>query len=225
MDKIIIATIHPWNIKNARWLKAHRRGVVLVTDPKRLTPDFVRKHQPRYIFFPHWSWYISPEIFRSYECVVFHMTDLPYGRGGSPLQNLIVRGQYWTKISAIKVVEGIDAGPVYRKAMLRLSGTAEDILVRASEIVFKKMIPDILKGGVSPKPQQGKVVVFKRRKPQQGAIGNLKSEKKVYDHIRMLDAPGYPRAFLAFKHIVVNFSKARLAGKKVIAEAEIICRR
>ena len=30
------------------------------------------------------------------------MTDLPYGRGGSPLQNLIIRGFESTKISAIE---------------------------------------------------------------------------------------------------------------------------
>ncbi len=52
-------------------------------------------------------------FFFNFNCVVFHMTDLPFGRGGSPLQNLISRGIYKTKISAIKVVKEIDAGPIY----------------------------------------------------------------------------------------------------------------
>ena len=39
------------------------------------------------------------------------MTDLPFGRGGTPLQNLIVKGFDKTKISALKVTKGIDAGP------------------------------------------------------------------------------------------------------------------
>lgn len=43
------------------------------------------------------------------------MTDLPYGRGGSPLQNLIVRNHYKTKISEIRVKKEIDSGPIYLK--------------------------------------------------------------------------------------------------------------
>ena len=46
------------------------------------------------------------------------MTDLPYGRGGSPLQNLIVRGHKHTMISAIKCVKELDAGPIYLKKPL-----------------------------------------------------------------------------------------------------------
>ena len=49
------------------------------------------------------------------------MTDLPYGRGGSPLQNLIVRGHKETKISAIKVVKELDAGPVLSSLELMLN--------------------------------------------------------------------------------------------------------
>ena len=71
--------------------------------------------EPRYIFFPHWSWKIPKEIYEHYECVAFHMTDLPYGRGGSPLQNLIVREKYYTQISAFRVTEGMDEGPIYLK--------------------------------------------------------------------------------------------------------------
>ena len=41
------------------------------------------------------------------------MTDLPFGRGGSPLQNLIVRGYKETMLSAIKCVGEVDAGPIY----------------------------------------------------------------------------------------------------------------
>ena len=52
--------------------------------------------------------FIPTEIFTSFECIVFHMTDLPYGRGGSPLQNLIVRGHKKTKVSALKVVKEVD---------------------------------------------------------------------------------------------------------------------
>ena len=46
------------------------------------------------------------------------MTDLPYGRGGSPLQNLILKGKKTTKITAFKMIDKIDAGPIYLKKIV-----------------------------------------------------------------------------------------------------------
>ena len=83
---------------------------------------------------PHWSYIIPKDIFNLFNCVVFHMTDLPFGRGGSPLQNLIIRGYEKTKISALKVTNGIDSGPIYLKKPLSLDGTAYEIMIRASQL-------------------------------------------------------------------------------------------
>ena len=63
---------------------------------------------------------IPKKIYSNYDCIVFHMTDLPYGRGGSPLQNLIVRGHKETKISALNVQSGLDTGDIYLKKKLIL---------------------------------------------------------------------------------------------------------
>ena len=52
----------------------------------------LKKITPRYIFFLHWDWRVPHVIWQQHECVCFHMTDVPYGRGGSPLQNLILEG-------------------------------------------------------------------------------------------------------------------------------------
>ena len=66
------------------------------------------------------------------------MTDLPYGRGGSPLQNLIVRGKKDTMLSAIQVEKELDAGAIYMKMPLSLEGSAAQILRRASNIIFEQ---------------------------------------------------------------------------------------
>lgn len=70
---------------------------------------------------------LPKEIYESFECVVFHMTDLSLGKGGSPLQNLLVRGIYQTKISAIKVSAGMDTGDVYFKENLDISTGNADL--------------------------------------------------------------------------------------------------
>jgi methionyl-tRNA formyltransferase len=62
------------------------------------------------------------------------MTDIPYGRGGSPLQNLIARRRKKkTKLSALRMVEELDAGPVYTKTNISLMGRAEEIYLVAEK--------------------------------------------------------------------------------------------
>ena len=63
--------------------------VLRVRDQESLEFLKLSKFSPHYIFFPHWSWLIPEEIYQNFECVIFHMTNLPYGRGGSPLHYLI----------------------------------------------------------------------------------------------------------------------------------------
>jgi methionyl-tRNA formyltransferase len=135
------------------------------------------------------------------------MTDLPYGRGGSPLQNLIVRGHSDTKISALKVVESLDAGPVYLKKNLNLEGTADAIFKRASGVI-KDMIIDIIENDLKPVPQVGNPVIFKRRTPAESNLDNAKSITEAYDYIRMLDAEGYPHAFTETKYLQFEFTNA-----------------
>ena len=104
---------------------------------------------------------------------------------------------------------------------LGLSGSAEDIYRRASDIIFKNMIPEIIEGGFSAVPQTGRVVVFKRRTPQQSMIPADTSLEKVYDIIRMLDAEGYPSAFLESGKLRFEFSKAVKKHGKIEALVSI----
>lgn len=221
--KIIIATVKSWNIKLAEEFRRNHPEiqVLLVTAPDKLNLAHVKKLDPDYIFFPHWSWIIPEPIWKVYRCVIFHMTDVPYGRGGSPLQNLIVRGKKYTKISALHTIGQLDAGPVYMKEKLSLTGTAQEIFTRAAEVIFKRMIPEIIKKKRAPVPQKGKVVRFKRRRLEEGDISGLTSLEKVYDHIRMLDAEGYPAAFVANKKILVEFTQAQLEKDYVLTQAKI----
>ena len=109
------------------WLRINEKG--------SFTKAFLDEWKPNKIFIPHWSHIIPSEVFDNFECIVFHMTDLPYGRGGSPLQNLIVRGHTETKVSAIRVNEGIDTGKVYMKRPLSLWGSAQEIFLRSTEVI------------------------------------------------------------------------------------------
>jgi methionyl-tRNA formyltransferase len=151
----------------------------------------------------------------------FSYDDLPYGRGGSPLQNLIALGYQTTRLSAIRVTEGLDSGEVYLKKELNLGGTAEEIFLRASGIM-EEMIHEIIEKRPVPLPQSGEPVVFKRRKPEQSNILEITSLEKLYDQIRMLDADGYPKAFLETEHFRLEFSRASLKKDCLLADVRVI---
>jgi methionyl-tRNA formyltransferase len=218
MNKYIILSEKSWNsnLKKQLELQFPNDKWILINRKEDFNIDFLMEYKPSKIFIPHWSYILSSDIYNNYECVVFHMTDLPFGRGGSPLQNLISRGYKRTKISAIKVQKGIDTGDVYLKKELDLKGTASEIFERAN-FVIEKMIHLIIKKKLKPIPQVGDVVEFKRREVKDSSIKELCELDKVYDYIRMLDCEGYPSAFIETSCIKFEFTKANFdVGNQII---------
>ena len=187
--------------------------------------DFTQEHLkeiiPDKVFIPHWSYIIPENIWGNFECIVFHMTDLPYGRGGSPLQNLIVRGHKETKISALRVGKGLDTGDIYIKKPLSLYGSAEEIYLRANGII-ETMIAEIIQTDPEPQKQTGEPVEFKRRKAADSDISGLNDIDTIYDYIRMLDAEGYPKASLTIGDVKYEFSRVQQkADGSLVADVRI----
>ncbi len=182
--------------------------------------ELVREFAPRYLFFLHWSWKVPLDIVENFECVCFHMTDVPYGRGGSPLQNLIVRGHRETVLTALRMSDEFDAGPVYIREPLSLEGNAEEIYLRAARL-SGRMIERFIRERLKPKLQQGEAVNFKRRKPEESEIGSPTSLQDVHDWIRMLDADGYPHAFLNYAGFRFEFSRSALYDGRIVADVKI----
>ena len=227
MKNIVIATIKEWNINNYFELKKeleNEYSFYLISNKDELSLEKIEKINPKYIFFPHWSWIIPENIYKNYECILFHMTDLPYGRGGSPLQNLIINKVYNTKISALKVTKGLDEGDIYLKEDFDISkGSANEIYINASKLIFKKLIPNILRQNPTPVRQEGDVVNFKRRTPEQSNIKMLNdvSIANLYDFIRMLDAPSYPKAYLELDNLKIELSEVIIKDGKLEGRFEV----
>lgn len=192
-----------------------------INNKDQLTMGFLESINPKYIFFPHWSYIIPKEIYTNYECVVFHMTNLPFGRGGSPLQNLISNGIYDTKISALKCEKELDGGPIYLKKSFHLYGNAEEIYLRAAYVI-QNMIEVIVKTNPIPIIQSGEVTTFTRRKSEESNVESIEELNKMFDFIRMLDAEGYPKAFIETKHFKLEFSRASLKENEILADVRIV---
>lgn len=219
----IILSEKEWNKELVSLLQNHFKELEwrLINDKTDFNIESLEKINIDKIFIPHWSHIIPKEIFNKYECIVFHMTDLPYGRGGSPLQNLIIRGFKETKISAIKVEQGLDTGPIYLKTKLLLNGTAKEIFERSTKIIYK-MILKILENQITPVPQKGDPVIFNRRKPEESNIIELNEIHQIFDFIRMVDCDGYPKAFIENEFIKFEFTQAKMKSKdEILANVRI----
>lgn len=219
--QVIIVSNKKWHRKYVDEIKARTDAdITYIDDRDDVTYEKLLSLNPDWVFFPHWSYIIPSDVYENFRCVIFHMTDLPFGRGGSPLQNLIARGIYETQLSAIKCDKDLDAGDVYKKVPLSLWGTAEEIYLRSAELT-KEIIIDLVLTNVEPVPQSGDIVAFRRRKPSDGNIELCGSLNQVFDYIRMLDADTYPKAFLETEKFRLEFSRASLRENEVLADVKI----
>jgi methionyl-tRNA formyltransferase len=175
---------------------------------------------PRYVFFPHWSRIVPPEVFERWESVVFHSTPVPYGRGGSPVQNMIVRGHDSTQVTALRMEAELDAGPVYMQEPVSLAGGGDEIFIRINRTIAG-MIPRIAAEEPEPTPQEGEPVNFKRRTPEESRMPGDGSLDQMFDFIRMLDAEGYPPAFAELGEWRIEFTRPALRRGRIDADVRI----
>ncbi len=219
--RYLVAGCKPWNRRVFDESIGRLTGIWrFAANPDELLDALQDDFEPATIFFLHWSWRVPDEIIGRYECICFHMTPVPYGRGGSPLQNLIVRGHEATVLSALRMVHEMDAGPVYMTRELSLYGSAEEIYIRSSEL-SAEMIKTIIAERPAPQPQTGEAVRFTRRTPAQSRIEEHGELSRLYDFIRMLDAEGYPPAFLEHGGFRYEFHGANRYDGRIEARVRI----
>jgi methionyl-tRNA formyltransferase len=194
--------------------------IILHTDPSKLTYSYVKKLNPKMIFFPDWSWIVPSDIVKNYKCMCFHESNLPKFRGGSPIQNQIIRGIMKTKTTAFLMKEGLDKGDILLQKDLLLNGSIDDIFKRMVDNDYE-MIVKIIQGKFKLKKQKGIPTTYKRRKPEQSELKNLDHSKRyLYNFIRMLGDP-YPNAFLKIGKRKIVFKSVKHNGKKLQFVGEI----
>ena len=221
---LLLLSSRPWNSALADSLgRRLDRRTESITAPAQLTPEAVAEIDPQWIFVPHWSHWIPETIWCQWPTVIFHMTDLPYGRGGSPLQNLIQRGHSSTMLTALRCCADLDAGDVYFKQSLSLHGSAEEIFLRADGLI-EQMIERIVREEPTSIPQQGEPVLFNRRTPDQSNLASCPEGELSawYDQIRMLDAEGYPHACLEALGMRLEFRRVCQRSDGLHADVRII---
>jgi methionyl-tRNA formyltransferase len=153
-----------WGLESVAAAALDRRGWSMLFFPEQFRVSL--DERPRYVFFLNWSRTVPADIVNNHECVNFHCTPLPYGRGGHPIENMILAGHAETIITAHRMTSEMDAGPIYgTRGPISLAGAKADIHQRFIEPVADLM-RWIVETEPEPTPQQGEPVLFSRLSPE-----------------------------------------------------------
>ena len=186
------------------------------------TPYQKLKKEIQKIFFFHWSYIVPNDIYNEYECINIHTSNLPDGKGGSPLQNQIIDDIIHSRVNALRMSDdGLDAGPVYCSKNVTLQGNLNDIWLMLSKITYD-LIDTIITNDTTPTPQMKKseCKIYKRRRDNRIPFES-NDIIKVYDFIRMLDSEEYPSPFIEIGNYKLEFNRANFNGKKIHADVII----
>lgn len=217
----IFCAYRDWTLQLYQQLsEKHKRKIILVKSPKKLKYNYIKKINPKYIFFPDWSWIVPKDIINDFTCICIHESELPKFRGGSPLQNQIIRGIKKTKSTAFVMTEKLDDGDIILQKNLSLSGSIKDIFERMKKNDFE-IINKVISGNYKRRKQKGKSTIFKRRQPKDSELKDLNHSKDyLYNFIRMLEEP-YPNAFIRIGNKKIIFKSAKLKANKLTFQGEI----
>ncbi len=135
--------------------------------------------------------------------LVVHESELPRGKGWSPLFWQILEGHNRIPIVLLEASEKIDSGPIYLKDYIELSGYELHDEIRQHQahktlelcIRFLRQYPDL-----TPMPQQGKATFYPRRTPKNSQLDIHKSLYDQFNLLRIVDNTHYPAYFVIDGH-------------------------
>ena len=161
--------------------------------------SLVKEYNPDFVLFYGWSWMIDKDIIGDYKCIMLHPSKLPKYRGGSPIQNQIIRGEENSAVTLFLMNEEMDSGPIVFQELMLLSGSINDIFNRIEELGYQGTMQFLSNPIEGVKQIEEDATYFSRRTEDQGEITskelNEQSSEYIYNKIRMLQDP-YPNAYL-----------------------------
>lgn len=140
-----------------------------------------------------------PEVLaRNRRNIVVHASDLPKGRGFSPLTWLVIGGRNEIPVCLLEAAKEVDSGPVvYRDRMIldghELIGEMRSRLGALHvEICFRFMAEANPPPGA---PQSGESTVYPRRRPSDSRMDPDRTIAEQFDLLRTVDNDSYPAFF------------------------------
>lgn len=140
-----------------------------------------------------------PEVLaRNRRNLIVHESDLPRGRGFSPLTWQVIEGQNEIPICLFEATEDADAGLVIYRERLRFAG--HEIIDELRKAQGEKTLDICLRFLAEPsppegEPQRGAATYYARRQPADSRLDPERSIAEQFDLLRTVDNVKYPAFF------------------------------
>jgi methionyl-tRNA formyltransferase len=156
----------------------------------------------------------SPQMLaRNRRNLVVHESDLPRGRGFSPLTWSILAKENVIPVCLIEAVEEADAGPIiYREELVFAGHELIDEMRSAVGEITVKLCNRFVRARPEPRgtPQQGQPTLYRRRNPKDSVLDPEKSIAEQFELLRVVDNERYPAFFDLREHrYVIRIEKMR----------------
>ncbi|WP_421775361.1 formyltransferase family protein [Gracilimonas sp.] len=141
---------------------------------------------------------IFKELHLNKHNLVVHESDLPKGKGWSPLTWQILEGKDKIPITLFEASKEVDAGDIYAKEYIHLEGhELLDEIKHLQGLKTKKMIIDFVETypNLDAYQQEGESTFYPRRKPIDSELDIDKSIKEQFNLLRVSDNERYPAYF------------------------------
>lgn len=133
--------------------------------------------------------------------LVIHASDLPDGRGWSPLSWQILEGKEKIKLSLIEANQKVDSGRIWLQKEMTISN--DMIFEEINKILFESeiyLINQALENSHNIEPYQQDIrdglKTYKKRKPEDSELDINKDIKSQFDLMRIADPNRYPAFFI-----------------------------
>ncbi len=139
--------------------------------------------------------------------LVVHESDLPKGRGWSPVTWQILKNVNRIPVTLFEATQVADAGNIYLQDFMELDGTELLFEIKHKQgIITKKLIKNFIIQylNIKGKPQKGKPTHFARRSPEDSQLNIAKNIKEQFNLLRVCDNKRYPAFFVinGIKYII-----------------------
>lgn len=136
-------------------------------------------------------------LMRHQNNLVVHESDLPKGRGWSPLTWQILEGANIIPITLFEATEKVDSGPIYLQEWVSFDGSELVDELRREQaratiylcVSFVKGYPDIIREAT---PQIGHPTYYSRRYPKDSQINPDRTIRDQFNLLRIADKERYP---------------------------------
>ncbi|MCF6255898.1 MAG: methionyl-tRNA formyltransferase [Gammaproteobacteria bacterium] len=130
--------------------------------------------------------------------LVVHPSDLPKGKGFSPVAWQVLEGKKEIPVVMFDAVPEVDAGDVYLRDVIRLDGTELNKEIKDKQgictlFMCMKFVEHY--DGLVPESQNGNESFYKRRTKEDSRLDPEKTIAEQFDLLRVVDNDRYPAFF------------------------------